>query len=53
MSDDIELLKLGKLSLQKNIDNVGKESEKEIGWMLLMMENLMKEIKYKKSKKMI
>ena len=28
MSDDIELLKLGKLSSQKNINNVGKEYEK-------------------------
>ena len=28
MTDVIEVLKLGKLSSQKNIDNVGKESDK-------------------------
>ena len=27
MSEDIEVFKLGKLSSQKNIDNVGKESD--------------------------
>ena len=32
VTEDIEVLKLGKLSLQKSIDNIEKNLMKENGW---------------------
>ena len=32
LNTDTEVLKLGKFSSQKNIDNIDKQSDEEIGW---------------------
>ena len=45
VTNDIEVLKLGKLSLQKNIDNIEKESDEKIGWIQVMTRTLMKDIR--------
>ena len=46
VTEDIEVLKLVKLSSQKNIENIDKKNlMKEIGWILVITSTLMKEIR--------
>ena len=45
LTEDIEVLKLGKSSSQKNIDKIENNLMKEIGWILVMTRTLMKYIR--------
>ena len=45
MTNDIEVLKLGKFSSQKNIDNIEKEPDERNRMDMIDDKNLMKEIR--------